>query len=286
MEIKIEPCKMDIQIETEKIYPKLEDLNVVPKITSQNFNGAYKNVSIDAVTNEIDENIKPENIKKGVQILGIIGTFEGDEDEEKPNIENYITDGLIAKFEMKSDFKNSISDKYNVTNNGLTFVLDDILNRYVCKTGSGKASFPITDIDFSNFTISVLAKSDGENTIEHNMIFGFVGTGTNKSCIIKAHYGKLSVERYYGSINTDFNVNDDKWHRYTISVENNNIIKIYVDNILMKSQTGNLNISSTQGVIASYTGGFSFNWQGFLADALIYNRALTDTEVAFNFKNT
>lgn len=75
MKIEIKPNKVDIQIGTEKIYPKLEDLNIVPKTTSQKFSGTYKNVNVDAVTNEIDENIKPENIKEDIEILGVRGSF-------------------------------------------------------------------------------------------------------------------------------------------------------------------------------------------------------------------
>ncbi len=40
--------------------------------------GYYKSLKVNAVTNEIDSNIKPENIKKGITILGVEGTYEGE----------------------------------------------------------------------------------------------------------------------------------------------------------------------------------------------------------------
>ena len=39
-------------------------------------------VTVSAVTSEIDANIKPENIKYGVTILGVTGTYKPDHEEE------------------------------------------------------------------------------------------------------------------------------------------------------------------------------------------------------------
>lgn len=92
----------------EKVYPQLENLEVVPsaekqvfnhpdsygydevvvnaisgdtlEITpskeEQSFNGVYTEVKSKGVTSEVDENIKAENIKGGVEILGVEGTLE------------------------------------------------------------------------------------------------------------------------------------------------------------------------------------------------------------------
>ena len=60
----------------------LQDKTIIPTIEEQivfsddNYNGLNK-VTINAVTNEIDENIKSENIKNGVDILGVTGNFVG-----------------------------------------------------------------------------------------------------------------------------------------------------------------------------------------------------------------
>lgn len=92
----------------EKVYPQLENLEVVPsaekqvfnhpdsygydevvvnaitgdtlEITpskeEQTFNGVYTEVKSKGVTSEVDENIKAENIKGGVEILGVEGNIE------------------------------------------------------------------------------------------------------------------------------------------------------------------------------------------------------------------
>lgn len=58
----------------------LIDLTIEPSTEQQVFNrGSFKGygiVTAEPVTSAIDENIKPENIKKGVTILGITGTLD------------------------------------------------------------------------------------------------------------------------------------------------------------------------------------------------------------------
>lgn len=43
----------------------------------ENYNAITK-VTVEAVTSSIDSNIKPENIKAGVTILGVTGTYQGE----------------------------------------------------------------------------------------------------------------------------------------------------------------------------------------------------------------
>lgn len=50
-----------------------------------------REVKLEAVTSDIDSNIKPENIKKGVSILGVTGSVE----EDNPN-KYFSTDGIIG----------------------------------------------------------------------------------------------------------------------------------------------------------------------------------------------
>ena len=58
--------------QTKVVAPSLEEQTVTP-------DDGYElaEVTIEAVTNEIDSNIQPENIKKDVSILGVTGTLEG-----------------------------------------------------------------------------------------------------------------------------------------------------------------------------------------------------------------
>lgn len=61
--------------------PKLQQKSVVPTTTSQTIKAdssydGLSSVSVGAVTSAIDSDIKSENIKKGVSILGVNGTLE------------------------------------------------------------------------------------------------------------------------------------------------------------------------------------------------------------------
>lgn len=62
--------------------PALETIVVTPDVVSQTITpeqgvDGYNVISVDAVSSSIDQNIKPENIKNGVEILGITGSYEG-----------------------------------------------------------------------------------------------------------------------------------------------------------------------------------------------------------------
>lgn len=66
---------------TVNVTPTVESLSITPSTSQQTFNSSdvdgYKPVVVDAVTNSIDANIVPGNIKKDVEILGVTGTFKG-----------------------------------------------------------------------------------------------------------------------------------------------------------------------------------------------------------------
>ena len=76
------PLKIKMDYKFPEVLPvKLQKKEVQPRTVSQlvypdsGFNGLSE-VSVNAVTNEIDENIKSENIKKDISILGVQGSIE------------------------------------------------------------------------------------------------------------------------------------------------------------------------------------------------------------------
>jgi len=87
--IKAENIKKDIAIlgvlgayEPVIPVPSLQDKTVAPKTTEQivHADEAYDGldeVTVSAVTSSIDNNIQAANIKKGVTILGVVGTYGG-----------------------------------------------------------------------------------------------------------------------------------------------------------------------------------------------------------------
>lgn len=62
------------------VEPELENLEVTPSTEEQVFKSkkyGFDEVKVNGITAEIDKDIKPENIKAGVNILGVNGGYEG-----------------------------------------------------------------------------------------------------------------------------------------------------------------------------------------------------------------
>lgn len=80
---------MSLYIGNNKVTPTLkvteaniEEITIVPSTTAQvitpdfEVNG-YAPIKVEAVTASIDPNLVPENIKAGIVVLGIMGTYTG-----------------------------------------------------------------------------------------------------------------------------------------------------------------------------------------------------------------
>ena len=139
--IEVKKKKIEINVGASKIYPALTDLNVIPSAEQQvfthdgeygydnvtvegiqadelnivpskemqNFEGLYNKVEVGAVTKEIDSSISEENIKKGVNILGVEGNFVGSKYAPR-----YISFYNYKGFELNEELANL--DISNVTN--------------------------------------------------------------------------------------------------------------------------------------------------------------------------
>lgn len=74
------------KIEVGIVYPELEELQVTPTTERQLIypeHYGFSEVEVGAVTSAIDSDIKAENIKKDVDILGVVGTMESVNAQEK-----------------------------------------------------------------------------------------------------------------------------------------------------------------------------------------------------------
>lgn len=74
------PINLKLENPVVEIEPKLENIEINPSKEEQNYKSenyyGYDEVKVNGVTSEIDNNIKPENIKEGVSILGVSGNVE------------------------------------------------------------------------------------------------------------------------------------------------------------------------------------------------------------------
>ena len=99
----------------------LQDKTITPTVEEQivfsddNYNGLNK-VTVNAVTNEIDENIKSENIKNGVDILGVTGNYVGNKYAPKYISFNYY-DGTDLDYEIANLDTSNITDMHEMFTN-------------------------------------------------------------------------------------------------------------------------------------------------------------------------
>ena len=101
-----------ITLQDKTITPTIEEQIVFP---DGNYNGLNK-VTVNAVTNEIDKNIISENIKNGVDILGITGNYVGSKYAPR-FISFYRYSGTELNGELSNlDTSNIISMEYMFTN--------------------------------------------------------------------------------------------------------------------------------------------------------------------------
>lgn len=109
--------------------PIYEEITLNPTIYSQeilpseNINGISK-VILNPVTSDIDENIKAENIAKGINILGIEGSLE------------FIKEDIIINPSINTQILNPTNDGFNqITVNPVTAEIDENINSNNIKKG-------------------------------------------------------------------------------------------------------------------------------------------------------
>lgn len=63
-----------------RIYPELENIEITPTLEDQKFKSemyGFNEINVKGVSSYIDGDIKPEYIKEGVDILGVVGNYKG-----------------------------------------------------------------------------------------------------------------------------------------------------------------------------------------------------------------
>ena len=116
--------------------PILEDIIVNPSISEQtiipsaDYDGINQ-VKVNAVTSNIDTDIKPENIKKGVEILGVVGTIE--DKPAEPILQNKTVNPSTGKQIITAD--SGYDGLGNVTINEVTSSIDSNIKADNIKQG-------------------------------------------------------------------------------------------------------------------------------------------------------
>ena len=121
--------------------PVLEEIQINPSLTEQNITASagydgIGSVHVNPVTSEIDSNIIPENIKAGVEILGVTGNFADSSINKNPTKLNYLY--------QNSDILN-ISDFNSINTSAVTEMKN-------CFAECTLSSINISSWDFSKCT--------------------------------------------------------------------------------------------------------------------------------------
>lgn len=142
-----------ITLQDKTITPTVEEQIVFP---DDNYNGLNK-VTVNAVTNEIDENIKSENIKNGVDILGVTGNYVGSKYAPR-DITFYAYTGTELNEEIANLDTSNITIMAYMFHNNANLQSLDLSNFNTSKVTSMMQMFlgcrNITTLDLSSFNTS------------------------------------------------------------------------------------------------------------------------------------
>ena len=119
-------------IPVERIYPDLEDVTIKPLTEEQKLKSkmyGYNEITVEPVTSEIDEDIQPENIKAGTNILGVDGKETVVDTEDATVIAESILEGQTAY--AKGEKINGSIETYDGSFEGISELPPDGL--YLCR---------------------------------------------------------------------------------------------------------------------------------------------------------
>lgn len=116
---KIQREIIDFTKETEEILiePTIEEKEYIPSENKQ-----FGKVTVKGVSAEIDKNIKPENIKLGVSILGVDGNVAPDKPDQEKSVVPTIDEQVVLPdtgFELSKVIVNGVpTEQISITENG------------------------------------------------------------------------------------------------------------------------------------------------------------------------
>ena len=186
----------------------------------------------------------------------------------------YISDGLILFSELNDEITYNLvsDDKIGRKVNNC-----DGVNGYLSK----QKSEIMSQIAGNPFTIQVLCKTT--QTDEMGMIFGFVLDYAYQSAMLMTYNGCLALERSHGRIKSDIIINNGDWHMLTATYDGETM-RIYADSVLAASENHIWNIPNDAFIHIGFWLRNIGYFNGNVANAVIYNRCLSDTEIAMNWQ--
>lgn len=227
----VEGSVIELQGQAKEITPSTEVQVIAP---DEDYNGLTE-VTIQAVDSTIDENIKAENIKEGVSILGVEGTLQEGESFE----------GSHSIYTLKwNNIKDSYANNISQYSKNLIFNVPIEANTYpthLCFLS------PKDDGTYERYI--VLSNCTYVYYLAYNFHEGYVGDGNQQIDIQKIYKYKdisdiTAIEDYYGfdEIGVECQpediegikievIGDSTWYYYRVFNTTNNLAGYYTHNI-------------------------------------------------------
>lgn len=177
MKITIKPAKIGIHIDTEKIYPELENIEITPSETEQNFKSSkygYGNVKVKAINSEK---------------LDITPTFE-----------NQNFSGLYDEVNVER----IVADELKVTPSTETQVFTGLYNKIEVEAGqfgTDTTDATATEAEILEGTTAYITSGKVEGTMPNNGDINIIPEVTNQVIRPAGYYSSIQVEKIE---NTDF----------------------------------------------------------------------------------
>lgn len=225
-------------------------------------NALADNLVVKGVTASHDETLETL-VPKVLNISGGGGETTG-----------YISDGLI----LFSELNDKIA--YNL-------ISDEKIGRNVNNCDGTNGYFKTSNTNIvgqmsAAFTLQVLIRTTQTSSSQGN-IFGVIYEDPFRSAVFCINDGYFGLERASGHISTETLINDDEWHMLSATYDGS-VMRLYVDgmNVLEYTHTWNISANAVICVGQWYTG--IGKYVGYITNACIYNRALSDSEILQNWE--
>lgn len=197
----------------KNIYPELENIEINPTTEKQYLKSekyGYNEITVNEVTSNIDENIKPEYIKEGVSILGVEGGYKGIDTSDATASANdirynktaYINgEKIIGNLDEAANisFRASKIEQFVGGNYGPTGIVEYSEKDIIIKKG--------TQISMSmpSLVLADAINVTSENLLVGNEILGVQGTATSDATatsdtIIEGEVAYSKGEKITGNI--------------------------------------------------------------------------------------
>lgn len=219
-----------------------------------------------------------------------------------PNISMIPLTGLLHQYKLNGNASDAMGTNPGALQNAPTPTSDrfGVSNKAYAFNGSSQyMSSTLTYNNPGNFTLSLWFKT---TTTTGGKMIGLGGNQTGQSGNYDRHIfmndaGQVYFGVYPGAVrllNTTASYNDGNWHMVTASLSSSNGMSLYIDGVLVSTDP-------TTTTAENYTGywrlGYdnltgwgitasSFYFNGSLDDVLIYNRAITPSEVTTLYNAT